>query len=138
MSTNVENLTPELINELLSLKPEIRGEITAAIDAKIAHLNQMRGAVAGEEQKPAKKAKKSATVDTSKNIMKHKEAVLKVLNLADYKNGATSRDIRKTAEDRYGHVFGSSLGTTLNSMIKEKDLKGKPKAKDAKHLLYFV
>jgi len=154
---NLEMLTPEALSELLISNPELlQGALPvalAAIDAKIAHYTSIRNSLSGSAvtaevapspsvaapKKRGPKAKAAtATADTSANKMKHAEAVMKVLSLSEFKGGANSRQIREAAEKRYSHVFGSSLGTTLNKMCEEKSVKAKPRGKDSKQFNYSV
>jgi uncharacterized membrane protein len=157
---NLETLTSEQITELMSAKPELlQGAVSsalAAIDAKIAHYTSLRASIAGpsadvvaaapatpaavapKKRGPKPKKEKTSTADTSANKLKHAEAVMKVLSLSEFKGGANSRQIREAAEKRYSHVFGSSLGTTLNKMCEEKSVKAKPRGKDSKQFNYSV
>jgi hypothetical protein len=134
---NIESLPADAINELLS--PEIKAQMIKDLDAKIAHLSSLRSGLSGRAARASKagKAPSQSSADTSGNTLSHKEAVNKVLGYAEFKAGATSKQIREAAKAKFDHEFSISLPTTLNKMSVAKELKTKQIEKGKRHYLYL-
>lgn len=125
-----ENVSNEALQSFIQEQPELQAQIVAAYDEKIAEhreaiaqLEAEKKSVTGKSGRGRKSSNSAQSVDTTGNVMKHKEAVLRVLKEPEFRRtGARAGDIKATAKEKYGHEFGKSLGPNLNSMCNDGEL----------------
>ena len=125
----MQEMNAEAVQRVLTLKPELRDEMVAAVDAQIQELQELRATIAGSAKRSGKRA-----ASTSTSGLTHGDAVLKAL--AGKKKGLTSRQIRDEAK-KFGHEFGNSLGTTLHNMC-EKEKVSYEEIENSNQYTYFA
>ncbi len=119
---NVSALTPETVEQLLALNPGVRDKLIESVDSEIDRLNGLRAALSGRKRGGGNR-RSQADVGEVTDERTHGEAILHVLSLKNFKDGATSRELREQLA-KSGHPMTSgTFGTTMQILKKNKEIK---------------
>jgi len=114
MATNgTTTLSPETVERVLTLRPDLRDEIVKTLDQEIDQLEGMRDAFQGAKRRKPGSARARAPKGQHGEFVKK---AMESLGATSKTKGCFSKDIKRTCKDKFDYEFGGSLGATLEQL----------------------